>query len=267
MNKYNIYVVNQMTSSQTFWCFLAAPEVSLSGSVYANSSAYVTVEPNAPGSNIFTIPVQYEFQAGASNQAVGPNIEINSSTSNNVNLGDQWLATYYDPALHQGPDLAIQGSLAPSGTMQYLTNNYDQSQEAPDGWYASETFGIQTAAGFIGVTWAPEAGHTMTITPKLQFYIATGSFSANTLADMTDVSTSSQTVNLTDFDAALNCTVTLDASGNWSAAPGKPAPGRDIELEALIESHLLLARAHERLVTTSIGADVAELPSLAVLER
>lgn len=255
MNKYNIYVVNNMTSTQEFWCFLAAPQTNYTGSVYANSSAYVGVVPNSPSLNFFTVPVQYVFQAGASNNAVGLNIEITSTTSNNVNLGDQWEAAFADPQLHQGATLTKYGSLAPAASLQYETNNYDQAQEPVNHWFASETFGIETESGFIGVTWAPIAGATNTITPNLQFYIATGSYSANTLANMTTVSTQSQVVNLTDFDNAFNCTVTLSSSGLWSVAPGTPPLQQTADMSMLVESHFLLARAHDSLVASGCGAN------------
>jgi hypothetical protein len=251
---YNIYVVNQMTSAQEFWCFLAAPQVSTSGTVYANSSAYLTVVPSSTDFNSFTVPVQYVFEAGASNQAVGLNIKIQSSTSEDVNLGSQWEASFANPALHEGPTLTNYGSAAPTGSLQYETNSYDQSQEGPDRWYGNETFGIETEQGFIGLTWAPVANTTITIMPNLQFYIATGSFQANTLASMTTVSNDSQLVSLNDFDQSLNCTVTLSPSGTWSVAPGMPGIQTSLEFSSLVHSHYLLARAHDSLVTSKVGA-------------
>lgn len=262
MNKYNIYVVNNMTTEQTFWCFLAAPQLSIAGNVYANSDAYLTVPSKSRNLNYFTVPVQYVLQAGASNRAVGLNIEINSQASEDVDLGDQWAAAFSDPAKHQGPGLTKYGTKSPDGTLQMQINNYDQAQEPIDKWYGSQTFGIETASGFIGVTWEPQAGKTTTITPILEFYVATGTYQANTLADMTTVSTESQTVSLTDFDAGLNCTVTLDSAGRWSVKPGKPVHMTDGDLNALLESHLLLSRAHESLVSTSRGAEVQPLMAI-----
>jgi hypothetical protein len=250
---YNIYVVNQMTSQQEFWCFLAAPQASITGNVYANSSAYITVVSKSTDLNSFTVPVQYVFQAGASNQAVGLNIKIQSTTSDNVNLGDQWEASFADPSLHEGPTLTNYGTASPAGTFQYETNSYDQSNEPIYKWYGNETFGIETAQGFIGLTWAPVANTTVTITPNLQFYIATGSFQSNTLANMTTVSNDSQLVSLNDFDSSLNCTVTLSPSGTWSVVPGMPGIQTSLDYSTLVESHYLLARAHDSLVQSTAG--------------
>lgn len=211
-----------MTSKQTFWCFLATPQPLQDSNVYANSSAYITVASNAEGNNSFGIPVQYIFAAGASNKPVGLGVFIDSHIDKKVSIGDQWQGSFFDAKDHQGPSLLPTGDRAPSNTIQLLTNNYDQAQEAVHEWYASNTFGVESDAGFIGLTWAPQAGKTTTLTPKLEFYIATGDYERNTLADLSIISTKSQSISLTDFDKAFDCTVTLDSSGIWSVASGKP---------------------------------------------
>lgn len=223
MNTYQIFIVNQMTSEQEFFCFLSQPDVDgTSATIYANSSTYVSVVPNSPALNFFSVPVQYVLAASNSNQAVGLNIRVDTLVTTNVNLGDQWEASFADPFKHQAGALVQTGSAAPTRSLQLQTNSYPQGNEFQAEWFANETFGIQTQSGFIGVTWAPSAGTTTTIVPQLQFYIATGDYAANQLADMTTVSTTSQLVTLGDFDQYLNCTVTRTSNGGWSIAQGKP---------------------------------------------
>lgn len=84
---YTIYLINQSSSTQTFWCFLARPqEVASDPTVFANSSASLAIDSNDPATNSFTIPVQYVVAAGASNNAVGLNVKVNSTISQNSDL-------------------------------------------------------------------------------------------------------------------------------------------------------------------------------------
>jgi hypothetical protein len=91
-----------------------------------------------------------------------------------------------------------------------------------NGWFANQSFGIQTEAGFIGMTWDPDPNQTRTLTPKLTFYVATGDYSSNALASWNDVSNDAQPVNAPGDFLYNKCTVTYGENGEWSIAPGKP---------------------------------------------
>src|SRR5262249_61371312 len=102
--QYTIYLVNESAVTQVFWCFLAQPqELASDPNVYANSSTSLAVGPFQPGYNTFTIPVQYIVGAGASNNAVGLNIQVTSSVQNNADLGQMWDANYATVPPNQGP--------------------------------------------------------------------------------------------------------------------------------------------------------------------
>ena len=91
---YTIYLINQSSTTQTFWCFLARPqEVASDPTVFANSSASLAIDSNDPSTNSFTIPVQYVVAAGASNNAVGLNVKVNSTISQDSDLTQVWDAT------------------------------------------------------------------------------------------------------------------------------------------------------------------------------
>lgn len=250
MNLYNIYIVNKSTDSQTFWSFLDKPEVTTNETIYANSSSYLTVAPNRSSqSNYFSIPVQFKVGVGASNQAVKLKTRVTSSELLDTNLNQGWQATYYDPTKHQGPILSQEGTSGPK-TITVMTNQYAQDQEGPNTWYSNISFGMQTQSGFMGVTWKPNPLKTYTITPKVGFYIATGSYTSNHLADISDISSVSAHVTQASFDDALDCTVTYNSDGTWSIAAGKPS---NAAADLLLEAHAALASAHEVLVRKLVG--------------
>ena len=98
---YQIYIVNQSANTQNFWLFLKPPQaLEADPGVFANSSACLTVDSHAQGSNLFGIPLQYKVGAGASNQAVGLDIAISS----NVTMDGLCCTNQQQDELPQSPD-------------------------------------------------------------------------------------------------------------------------------------------------------------------
>lgn len=220
---YKIYLVNQGSSAKNFWCFLQQPQGVPTDSVYANSDAMLSVLPNYGGVNSFTIPLQYVVGAGATNEAVGLDVVIDSNIIQQAQLQQTWNADYATAPPKQGPQLSLaQGGVSPSGTIGLISNAFDQTQNENNQWFSNMSFGIQSANGFMGVTWAPSPSDTSTVTPKFSFYIATGNYTSNSLADITTISNQSAQVTLSDFKN-LEATVTLTTKGTWLVTPGKPA--------------------------------------------
>lgn len=220
---YKIYLVNEGSTSKNFWCFLQQPEGVSSSDVYANSNTMLSVLPNYGGTNRFTIPLQYVVGAGASNKAVGLDIKIDSSFIQNSELEQLWDADYATAPPNQGPVISLDsGATSPANTLGIKSNDFDRVQNENEHWYSNMSFGIQSANGFLGVTWSPSPSDTSTITPKFAFYVATGDYTSNNLADMTTISNTSAQIELTDFKN-LEATVTLTSKGKWLVAPGAPS--------------------------------------------
>jgi hypothetical protein len=223
-NKYTIYLENQGTDPQTFWCFLAPPqELAGQAGVFANSSAQLEVAPNSPATNIFGIPVQYKVGAGASNNAVGLGVQITSSVVLDAELMNQFNAAYANVPPPEGPTLSVAGTSSPANTISISSNAFNKGDNEANGWFSNQSFGIETESGFIGMTWSPDPQTTRTLTPTLTFYVATGTFSSNSLARWTDISNSSATLQVPNDFLLGSCTVTLTATGELSHSPGPPA--------------------------------------------
>lgn len=221
---YTIYLVNQSSSTQTFWCFLTRPaEIASDALVYANSSASLAIDSNDQSTNSFTIPVQYVVSAGASNNAVGLGVQINSTITQDSDLTEVWDASYANVPPNKGPKLVLDSvnSVGPN-SLKLVTNAFDQANNESLGWFASQSFGIQTDAGFVGMTWSPSPNQNRTLTPKLNFYIAVGGFGESTLADWTQVSNESAAVNVPGSFSTGASTVTYLNNGKWKVTPGKP---------------------------------------------
>ncbi|MFA6607826.1 MAG: hypothetical protein WCS75_12580 [Sphingomonas sp.] len=223
-SQYTIYLVNQSSSTQTFWCFLTRPaEIASDPNVFANSSASIAIDSNDPSTNYFVIPVQYSVGAGASNNAVGLDVQVTSTISQNSDLAQVWNADYANAPPKKGPKLNAASTSTGPNSIKLVTNSFNQEDNEALGWYSNQSFGIQTASGFMGMTWSPSPNQSRTLTPKLSFYISVGSFGSSTLADWTQVSNDSAQVSVPGSFAAGACTVTLLNNGKWNIAPGKPA--------------------------------------------
>ncbi|WP_231737977.1 hypothetical protein [Myroides odoratus] len=219
---YKIYLVNKGSSTKNFWCFLQKPEGVPTSDVYANSDAMLSVVPNYDGKNWFTIPLQYKVGAGATNQAVGLNVKIDSSVIKDAQLEQLWNAEYATAPPKQGPNLSIsQGEKSPANTIGIKSNKFNQVQNENEKWYSNMSFGIESANGFMGVTWAPSPNDKSTVTPKFAFYIATGDFTSNSLADIATISNEAAKIELSSFKS-LEVTVTLTEKGEWLVEPGAP---------------------------------------------
>jgi hypothetical protein len=252
-DEYKIYLVNNTQSTQIFWVFLAAPdELASDPNVFANSSANLAVASMAPGNNSFTIPVQYVLSAGASNQAVGLDVKVDSSITNKVMLTELWEAQYQTVPPQMGPAMIRQPDVTPKDTLGIKANSFNQAKNETAGWFSSMSFGIKTAAGFMGMSWSPDPGTKRIIKPKLEFYVTTGNFDSNTMADWTTVSTDAQKVVApSDFKLGAT-TVTRTDTGGWNITPGGPPNSTKARVGysfgSLVRSHLLLAQSHADLI-------------------
>jgi hypothetical protein len=163
VDTYTIYIVNQSASAQQFWCFLTPPVALVNNpGVYANSSASLEVAPNYGGTNQFVIPVQYVVGAGASNQAVGLNVQVISNFTQDTNLGQGWLASYVNAPPNEGPTIAAAAATTPQ-QIAITTNAFNQVSNDDAHWYANQSFGILTEAGFVGMTWSPSPSGVQTL--------------------------------------------------------------------------------------------------------
>jgi hypothetical protein len=106
-------------------------------------------------------------------------------------------------------------------TIQIISNAFDQKINEDNKWFSNMSFGINSANGFMGVTWSPSPSETSTLTPKFAFYIATGSYKSNSLVDMDTISNYAAQIELCDFKN-LETTVTLTSTGAWVVTPGAP---------------------------------------------
>lgn len=256
MDTYTIYLVNQSSSTQIFWCFLERPqELASNHNVFANSSVQLAIGSNQPGTNTFTIPVQYVVGAGASNNAVGLNVQINSSIPKDANLTDTWEADYATVPPPQGPTMRKLSKQSPANTIAIASNAFDQATNEDAGWFSNMSFGIKTSQGFIGMTWSPSPQQTTTLTPQLKFYVAVGSYGSNTLADWTTVGNDSAEISVPDDFQYNATTVTYTATGGWTVTPGKPqlVASAGHSIASLIQSHQSLSKAHADLVALASG--------------
>lgn len=254
-DNYTIYLVNKSAGDQIFWCFLQEPvELAGQAGVFANSAASLAVVPNYPGENYFTIPVQFVVGAGASNNAVGLNVRVTSAITQNAGLTDQFSAEYATSPPNKGPNLTMIGNGAAPTQISIASNGFNQAGNENQGWFSNMSFGINTAAGFMGMTWSPFPSQTRTLTPILNFYVAVGSFGASTLAAYTTVSNKSAHLTTPNSFLRNEATVTYTPTGTWLVTPGKPPKaslfaGAIPAIDSLVDAHLYLARAHADLIT------------------
>jgi hypothetical protein len=266
VDKYTIYLENKSASEQTFWCFLAAPEgLAADPTVFANSSASLTVEPNYPGTNQFVIPVQYSIGAGASNKAVGLSVQINADAKQNVDLLSVWDAKYFTIPPKKGPILSQnKASKSPADTIRLVSNNFDRVKNDELEWYSNMSFGIKTESGFMGMTWAPNPEQTRTIKPILKFYVSTGDFGENQLAKWNDVSNKAAEIQVPRDFKNSSCTVTYTSRGEWEVKAGRPF------VADLVQGvSYFLARAEDELIARSaiaMGVEAKNKDSLESVE-
>lgn len=220
---YTIYLVNNSADIQTFWCFLAPPQQLVNDpGVFANSSASLAVRPNSQGQNYFVVPVQYVVGAGASNQAVGLNVQVVSNVTNTASLQDQWSAEYATVPPPMGPTMKRLGTSGPANTISIASNGFNKTANENASWFSNQSFGIETQSGFMGMTWSPNPQQTRTLTPKLTFYVSVGDYGQNALASWNDVSSNCATISVPNDFTYNKCTVTYTETGDWTVTQGPP---------------------------------------------
>ena len=198
--------------------------------------------------------MQYIVAAGASNNAVGLETLILSQVTEKTNLEVEWLASYTQEKGEKiGPTLGLDGKTTPSGELALLSNSYDKSAEKLNSWYGSLTYGVKSEEGFMGLTWSPDPLTTYEIKPKVNFYVALGSFSSNTLADINAISTNSANVTEDKFDGNYEATVYLRKDGKWDVIPGPPSTTSLGASMLLLNAHLNLSKAHADLTGLLAG--------------
>jgi hypothetical protein len=218
---YTIYLKNESNNDENFWCFLEKPDGISDARVFANSSASLFVMPGDGSVNKFNIPVQFIVGAGASNNAVGLGVRIDSSVVKTVDLQQTWEAQYASIPPKQGPRLSlIQDQRSPNNTIGLLSNAFDKMTNENGGWFSNMSFGIETENGFMGVTWSPSPNNQNIITPKFAFYIFTGPYSSNELVDIETISRKAARIELSYFRNS-EVTVTLTSRGEWIVQGGK----------------------------------------------
>jgi hypothetical protein len=221
---YRICLQNQSTVAQKFWCFLAPPGgLGNYPEVYANSSISLSVQPYSPGLE-FVIPAQYVVGGASIDVPVGPGVEILSQVVNPVSPGDAWEVSYVDAPPKIGPTMVRTGAGQEPGAIEIVTNGFDANSNQAQGWFSSLSFGIQTDAGFTGLSWSPGPNERWFVTPELVFYVTVGSFGDNQLAGWDEVSSKAAVIAASSsFDVQNRCTVTYTDRGRWTVNPGDPA--------------------------------------------
>jgi hypothetical protein len=223
---YTIYLINQSDNTQNFWCFLADPD---DPSFYANSTASLAVRPNDPGFNSFTIQAQYIVGAGASNRAVEPGARIfthaakaaaASSAAHDAALGDMWDANYVTWPPNLGPLLKLSETKSAPGAIAIRSNAFNKVVNEDNSWFSNQSFGVMSESGFIGVTWSPNPETTVTLNPRLKFYVVSGNYESNVLARIDR--NNAATIAVPDNFKFNKSTVTYTASGTWMVARGEP---------------------------------------------
>ena len=266
---YTIYLINNTESTQQFWCFLAPPdELASDPGVFANSSTTLAVASQSESINTFTIPVQYVVGAGADNHAVGLNIKVASTITKQAELQQTWEAGYPTVPPNMGPTLKPGSQTSKPNSIAIKSNAFNQGQNEANGWFSNMSYGIQTIQGFIGMSWSPSPQQTRTLTPKLKFYVATGSFSENSLASWTDVSNGSVSIAVPGDFRLNKTTVTLTEVGGWLVTPGAPhlqkgkfisLAARSRRLDDLIQSHMMLSESLTGLIAVARPSERGEM--------
>jgi hypothetical protein len=254
---YTIYLVNQSSGTQIFSCFLQRPaELAGNRSVFDVTNLSLGVASYSQASNYFVIPQQFAVAAGASNQPVGANAQIVSNLILNADLGDQFSAVYANAPPKMAPMLTLSGTEASPNQISITSNGFNQGSNESQGWFSNMSFGVNTASGFMGMTWSPSPAQTTTLTPRWGFSVTAQAYNRNYLALAMFASVSNNGAQLTapnDFQYGA-ATVTYTVTGGWQVTPGEPGEPAGAQLAgasigSLADAHRFLARAHSDLIT------------------
>jgi len=253
-DNYTIYLVNQSSGTQIFSCFLQRPaELAGSRSVFDVTNLSLGVASYSQASNHFVIPQRFAVAAGASNQPVGANAQIVSSLILNADPSNQFSAVYKNARPNMAPTLTLSGQEASPNQISIASNGFNQGSNENLGWFSNMSFGVNTAPGFMGMTWSPSPAQTTTLTPLWGFSVTAQSYNRNYLALALFASVANHSAQLTapnDFQFGA-ATVTYTATGGWQVTPGKPAGAQPAgaSMGSLADAHRSLARAHSDLIT------------------
>lgn len=219
---FEIYIVNKSTTKETFWLFLDKPEqLEVGEEVFANSAARLTIDAGSKPVAKFGVPLQFRLGAKSINQAVGLNVKVSTSQTEDVHLTDVWESTFYTGEDHQAPDLKKIDGKARDNEIIFKDNHFNPDDAIANEWYPSQSFGLETQSGFVGMSWAARPGKKVSIAPEVKFYVSTADYKANELADYTTVSDGSAELTLNSFRGRA-ATVTYTASGEWKVTAGRP---------------------------------------------
>ncbi|MGL4498634.1 MAG: hypothetical protein ACRCU2_06185 [Planktothrix sp.] len=265
--EYTIYLVNNSTATEVFWCFLAPPEELASDpNVYANSCACLAIASRAESINTFKIPVQYVVGGGSTNKAVGLQVKISSDITKYADLTDTWEVDYaIETPPNMGPSMKKLAERTTDNKIAIVSNEFNRQKNETNGWFSNMSFGIKTNLGFMGMTWSPRPAKKQTLTPKLKFYVATGDFDHNVLADWTTVSKTSAEINVPNDFEYQSSIVTLTETGTWEVKPGRIEPllrsriTHSSILANLINSQQFLSAAQKELVDVVNGYSNANI--------
>lgn len=224
--KYTIHVVNKKPgATKKFFCFLSAPEKINGQEVFANSSKFVTLTGTKSGKAAkFDIGLQYSLTAGSANTPVDVGLAASGNISENVDLDQIWDADFYVNDDQQTPDLTLaEKSGAGNDIVQVRTNAFNDTEEADYDWFQYLTYGVNDGRTQMGYTWSPEGNTEYDLTPQVEFYINTGSFTPGELVNLHSSGRDAAVVSNDDFDSRNVATVTYNSDGTWDIEPGAPS--------------------------------------------
>ncbi|MBF4281155.1 hypothetical protein EAY27_29180, partial [Vibrio anguillarum] len=108
------------------WLFLDKPkQLNVGSEIFANSAARLTINTGSQPVAEFEIPLQFKLSAKSINRAVGLNVKVSTSQTENINLTDVWEANFYTGEDHQAPDLTKVSGKAKDNEIIYKDNHFD----------------------------------------------------------------------------------------------------------------------------------------------
>ncbi|NEQ35968.1 MAG: hypothetical protein F6K40_06585 [Okeania sp. SIO3I5] len=218
ITSYTFNLRNLERNPVEMWLFLDSPQFSQDpGEIFQNSNTFLEIPPYTPEeTQKFVAHVQYKLEATQQNEPVGLDTYITSDFSKEVDLKNGYLVEY---SSDKGGYPTIEDyNTSRQPTSKNLIAQTNKFEPVPD-YYNALTFGVTTTEGTTGVTWEPEPNIDYTITPTLTFYIATGEYQENVLAQID--ATSAENAKITtgyggDFNNFNNVWVTYNQDGTWT---------------------------------------------------
>jgi hypothetical protein len=212
MTAYQINLVNQTASTQTFAVFLAPPPELNQFEVFPVSSAFATVAPNQSGVSV-VLPVQYVVGAGASNVPIGPGVTVAAQVTQRTAPGESWLANYATSPPNMGPALVRAGTAVNPATIAIASNAFNAPANWANRWFQNQWFGMISSMGFIGMVWEPEPQQGLVLTPAPTFLVAVGGFAPYQATSWGEIAQVSTTLRVPADFTAGQATVTAAPDG------------------------------------------------------